>query len=157
MTSSFSSILEQSPEELEASLPLPAGEYEFTVIKSEIQELRFDFGDHKVGDENLTIFAKPVAAIEVDEEDLEACEDWRNKIVSIRIFPEELGDRFCDMKSERGFVYHCGIDPTDFKEAGIGAMIEATVGANFAGTVVHAPNKRDPDKPYVNLKQTAPL
>ena len=155
--STFGSILEASPEDLEASLPLPAGEYEFTIVKASIDPLKFDFGDHKEGDEALNIFAKPVAPIEVDEEDLEACEDWRNEFVSMRIFPEEMGDRFCDMKTERGFVYHAGLDPKDFVEAGIGAMIEALAGNNFAGTVVHAPNKKNPDKPYVNLRQTAPL
>lgn len=153
----FSDILDNSPEELEASLPLPAGEYEFAVKKAEVQELKFDFGDHKEGDECLMIYATPVAPMEVDEEELEACENWRNEFVSLRIFPEEMGDKFCDMKAERGFVYHCGIDPNDYKETGIGAMIQAVVGTNFAGTVVHSPNKKNPDKPYVNLRQTAPL
>ncbi len=152
----FASILDQSPETLEASAPLPAGEYILQVIKSDIAELTFDFGDaHKEGDEFLFVVAKPVDAVEVDEDDLALCEDWREKIVSMRIFPEEMGDKFCDMKSERGFAYHCGLDPADYKETGIGALIAATVGCQFSGTVVHKPNKNDPDKPFVNLTQTA--
>lgn len=151
----FSDILENAPDTLEASKSLPAGEYELVVIKAEVEELKFDFGDHKEGDENLMIYARPVAAIDVDEDELNEVEDWTNKIVSIRMFPEELGDRFCDVKSERGFVYNCGLNPADFEN--IEQMIVATVGCHFAGSIVHAPNKKNPDKPYVNLKQTAPL
>ena len=157
--STFGSILEASPEEMEASLPLPTGEYEFSIVKAAIEKIKKDYKDQsrREGDEILVIYAKPVAAIEVDEEELELCEDWRNEFVSLRIFPDEMGDRFCDMKSERGFVYHAGLDPKDFIEAGTMAMIEALKGNNFAGTVVHSPNPVNPDKPYVNLRQTAPL
>lgn len=155
MAKSFSDILNDSPDTLEASKPLPAGEYEMEVIKSEIQELRYDFGDHKEGDEVLMIYAKPVNPVDVDEEELEQCENWRNEIVSLRIFPEEMGDRFADVKSERGFAYDCGLNPTDYDS--IGDLIAATVGSHFLGTVTHSPNKNNPEKPYVNLRQTAPL
>jgi hypothetical protein len=155
MAKSFSEILSASPETLEASKPLPAGEYEMEVIKADIQELRFDFGDHKEGDEFLAIYAKPVAPVDVDEEELEACENWRNEIVSLRIFPEEMGDRFVDVKSERGFAYDCGLNPSDFDS--VEDLIAATVGQHFLGTVTHSPNKNDPNRPYVNLRATAPL
>lgn len=155
MSKSFSEILNASPEVLEASAPLPVGEYEMEVIKAEVQELNFDFGDHKKGDEFLAIFAKPVNPIDVDADELEQCEDWRNKILSLRIFPESMGDVFADVKTGRGFVYHCGMDPNDYDS--VGDLIAGTVGQHFLGVVVHAPNKNNPDKPYVNLKQTAPL
>lgn len=152
---SFSDILNASPETLEASAPLPAGDYEMEVMKVDFQEMKFDFGDHKEGDQCLMFFAKPVAAIDVDEEELEACEDWRSKIVSIRMFPEELGDKFCDMKSETGFAFDCGLNPADFPT--IEELIVGTQGQHFLGTITHAPNKKDPEKPYVNLNQTAAL
>ena len=155
MAKSFSDILDQSPETLEASVPLPAGEYVLQVKKAQIEELKFDFGDHKEGDENLMIYLTPIQAVEVDEDDLAQCEDWKNQLLSIRVFPEQMGDRFCDMKSERGFVYHCGLDPNDFED--VTALIAGTEGCQVLGTVVHNPNKNNPDRPYVNLKSTAPV
>lgn len=152
---SFASILQSAPETLEPSTPLPAGEYIIQVIKAEVEELKFDFGDHPEGDENLMIYFKPVQAVEVEESDLEACEDWRNKLLNMRIFPEELGDRFCDVNASRGLVFDLGISPSDYEN--IGDLIAATVGQQCLGTTVHAPNKKNPDKPYVNLKATAPV
>lgn len=155
MSMKFSDIIDNAPDTLEASKPLPAGEYVVQVIKAEVQELKFDFGDHREGDENLMVFLKPVEPADVDEEELAECENWRNELLTIRIFPEEMGDRFCDMKSERGLVYNLGMDPADYED--IGGMIAATVGKKMLATVVHSPNKKDPDRPYTNIKQTAAL
>lgn len=155
MSKKFSDILTASPETLEASVALPPGVYGFTVIKASVEELPFDFGDHEKGDENLMIFAKPTTVVEVDEDELEACENWRDNVVSLRIFPEEMGDKFCDVKTGRGFSYHCGLDPEDYEN--IEALILATVGQSFQGVIAHSPNKNDPERPYVNLKQTAEL
>ena len=152
---SFSEILTAAPSELKASKPLTVGDYEMETIKAEIQELKYDFGDHKEGDEVLMIYAKPVNPVDVDEEELEECENWRNEIVSIRIFPEELGDKFADAQTKSGFFYDCGLDDADFET--VEDMIAAVVGQRFLGTVTHSPNKNNPEKPYVNLRQTAQL
>ena len=155
MAKSFAEIAQQSPDTLEATAPLPAGEYEMVCIKAQVEELRFDFGDRKEGTENLMMYFKPVQAVEVDEDDLEACENWRDQIVSNRIFIEELGDKFCDKKTERGVVYHLGIDPNDFET--IEELVAACPGKHCLVTVVHSPNKKDPDRPYVNFRASAPL
>lgn len=155
MSKSFSDILTASPDTLEPSLPLPAGDYIIEALKADIEALKFDFGDRKEGDECLMVYFKPVEPVEVDEDELSQVEDFRSKLLNKRIFADEMGDVFCDMAGERGLVYHLGMDPADFESTK--DMILAIPGKQCMGTVVHAPNKSNPDKPYVNLKQTAPV
>ena len=155
MSKSFKDIIKNAPDTLEPSLPLPAGVYEIEALKADVEELKFDFGDHKIGDDCLMIYFRPVSPIEVDEDDLAQVEDWRSKLLNKRIFAEEMGDVFCDVKGERGLVYHLGMNPGDFEN--IEQMILAIPGKRCQGTVAHSPNKTNPDKPYVNLKQTAQL
>ena len=152
----FKEILTAAPAEFEASPVLPAGVYQVVVKKAEVAQLAFDFGEsRKQGDDVLNIYMSPTAAAEVDPDDLAECENWRDTLLSIRIFPDEIGDKFVDAKNQRGFVYHCGLDPNDYEN--LEALILACNGKHLLGTVKHAPNKKDPDRPFVNVSATAPL
>jgi len=157
MPNTFSSILAASPDSLKPKLPLPAGVYVLQIIKAEIEKLKKDYSDgsRKAGDEILILYTKPVAPQDVDETELEECENWRGELLSIRIFPDEMGDTFCDMKGERGLVYDCGLNPSYFSSTE--ELIGATVGQQLLGTVIHRMNKDNPERPFVNIKGTAPV
>lgn len=151
----------RSSSDVKTGSPLPAGTYELEIVKANPEAvLRFAFGDFPEGTPCLEVFFRPVAPISVDEEALEDCEDWREQPVSLRFLSSSDATRFMDIETNRGLVCDAGLNPADYDTPegidleGICADLK---GRHVLGIVTHSPNKKDPERPYVNLKRTAAL
>lgn len=150
-----------SIDDVKTSPPLPAGVYELEITKADPEaELNFDFGDYPKGTKCLEVYLRPVSPVEVDEDELAEVEDWKTKVVSQRYVASEDVAKFMDTTSKRGLVYDAGLDPETFFADGhfdLEDLCRTLKGKRVLGTIVQSPNKKDPERPYVNLKRTAPL
>ena len=147
--------------DIKASPQLPAGTYELEITKLDPNAvLKFTFGDFPEGTPCMEIFFRPVAAIEVDQDALDECEDWKNKVVSMRLLDADDALKLIDMEASRGLVLDAGLVPSDYEtENGVdlAGICKDLKGRRVQGIVVHQPNKKNPEKPFVTLKRTAAL
>lgn len=152
----------RSASELKTSI-LPAGVYEIEITKADLNaELPFDRGEITAGTKCIAIFFRPTAPVEdIDEAELEACQDWKSKVLSIYYVGAEDLSKFADGENEKGLVYQCGLDMNDYYTAegfDADALASDLKGCTVMGIVTHSPNKKDESAPpYVNLKRTASL
>ena len=147
--------------DIKASPELPAGAYELMITKVDADAvLKFDFGDHPEGTPCVEIYFRPVAALDVDEDALAECENWKSKVVSLRLLDADDALRLFDAKNNRGLLVDAGLSASDYeRDDGIDleGVFKDLKGRSVWGMIVHVPNKKNPDKPYVQLKKTAAL
>lgn len=160
---SFLEIMHEatSADDLVATPPLPGGVYELEITKADPNAvLRFEFGDFPEGTPCLEIYFRPVAPVEVDESELEEVEDWKSKVVSLRCVGADDMVRFVDTRTKRGLVYDAGLDAADYFADGsfdIEQCCKDLKSKHVLGTIVQSPNKKDPERPYANLRGTSPV
>jgi len=94
---------------------LPVGEYECRIksINPEAK-LRNDYGDVPAGTKYVEIYLNPVRPLDVDEEELDQCPDWQDKLLSLSLITAGDTVKFADITNERGLVYDAGLDPVDY-------------------------------------------
>jgi hypothetical protein len=97
-------------------IELPSGEYEMTIIKADQNELQRDMTwsdtEYKEGHPFISVVLKPTAVVSVDDEELEECSDWKEKIQSIRILSDH------DFKATLVPLFgHAGLDINDYIDA----------------------------------------
>lgn len=140
-------------------VPLPAGEYEFR-IKSINQEakLRGDFGDTPEGTEYVEIYLTPVRALDVDEEELDQCSDWENKLMSLSLITASDITKLVDIANERGLVYNVGLDMNDYatdEGPDFDQLFKDLTNKHVGGQVTHYVSKAG--NAGASIKRTFPL
>lgn len=126
-------------------VPLPAGEYELRIksINPEAK-LRGDFGETPEGTEYVEIYLTPVRALDVDEEELDQCSDWEDKLLSISLITAGDINKLADIANERGLVYNVGLDINDYAtDEGLDfdQLFKDLIGKHVGGQVIHYVSK----------------
>lgn len=139
---SFSDILNQNMDEVEAPKPLPMGTYLATVVKFENKEA--------VGKNNnpaCEVFFKPIQALEVSDP-AALPKGWNEREIrnTFWITPEAL-------YRWKNFVKACGINPEGMKFGETQALIR---NAQVVISIVHTPNPKDPETVFANISGFAP-
>ena len=163
MRTTFLDVMQKASafSDIKASPNLPTGTYELEITKADPNAvLKFTFGDFEEGTPCMEIFFRPVAAVDVDQDALDECEDWKSKVVSMRLLDADDALRLYDGETNRGLVVDAGLSPSDYEtDRGIdlAGICKDLKGRRVQGIIAHQPNKKNPEKPYVTLKRTAPL
>lgn len=145
-------LLTKPLDEVKAPAGMPLGSYVFVPISREFGKAQNEKETPKV-----TFTVRPVEALpDVVADDLTAAEAQDGKKLSER---EQKLDFFLTPDSlfrlkEFG-VDHCKVPEGDV--ANTGELIEAIVDGTrqFVGVMEQQPNKKNPERPYVNLSKTA--
>ena len=136
---------------------LPSGEYEMQIIKADQDALQRDLTwsdtEYKEGHPFLSILLKPTKPISVDDEELDECSDWKEKIQSIRVLSEH------DFKAVFiPLVGHAGLDINDYIGAqglSLSDLLADMASKTVLVTIARTWNKKK-EQFYSNIKKISP-
>lgn len=151
MALNFSDIAKKKVDEIERPPLPPVGTYRFSIRKiPEVSEINSPNGNWDV----LNIQCQAIEAL--DDVDME---DYKGEVSGITMRHSFMFDKNDEVKfaqtefgMKRFFEEHCGI-----KADTVGEMLNASVNAQFLGTIGWKPDKTDPELFHANITRTAPV
>ena len=166
-TPSFINLMKEakSKEDIKRQPSLPQGDYILEVTKADPEAKVPVYAVEEMGEDAtcLRVYFAPCepADDKIDEDELEAIENWKNKVLSLDFVRAEDGVRFFDAATETGLLYDLGLKPDDYFDGDDGFNMEEAckdmVRQQVIGTVSHRKNKKAPDFPYETISGTAPI
>lgn len=137
---------------------LPSGEYEMKIIKADQDALQRDLTwsdtEYKEGHPFLAILLKPEQPVSVDDEELDECSDWKEKLQSIRILSDH------DFKATFvPLIAHAGLDINDYIGAdglNLSELLADLAGKTVLVTIARTWNKKK-EQFYSNIKKISPV
>jgi hypothetical protein len=137
---------------------LPSGEYEMKIIKADQDQLQRDLTwsdtEYKEGHPFLSLILKPEKPISVDDEELDECSDWKEKIQSMRILSDhDFKATFVPLVGHAGLDINDYIGPDGLKLA---ELLADMTGKSVLVTMARTWNKKK-EQFYSNVKKISPI
>jgi hypothetical protein len=138
---------------------LPSGDYRMVVIKADQTELNRDMTwsgqEYKEGHPVINIILKPKEPLSVDQDELDECSDWQEKIQSIRVLSSH------DFKATLvPLIAAAGLSLLDFIKPGEGTDLDELLAAlkdkQVLVTMARTWNEKN-EKMYSNIKKIGAL
>lgn len=152
MAKRFSDALDKKLDEFERPKILPEGYYHWTIVKSDVSEIRTK--DGRVLD-SVSFLCRAAHAVDVIDEDAlaefgDVSSGLSNKQFMIPDGEEQPNEYAGAMFRLRQFLETCGADP----DVELGEQMATSADLEFIGELAHRPDKNDPSIVYTEIKRT---